>query len=66
MGIGMCVNQMLTAQQTRTSIIGHKTNLGNVGGVWVWEAAAGPGLMDPFREDWPHWDSWVLPDIDRV
>ena len=24
-------------------------------GDWAWEAAAGPGPADPFREDWPHW-----------
>jgi hypothetical protein len=25
------------------------------GAEWSWEAAAGPGAADPFREDWQHW-----------
>jgi hypothetical protein len=28
---------------------------GGGGAEWAWEAAAGPGPADPFREDWPHW-----------
>ena len=29
-----------------------------VGGAeWAWEAAAGPGPADPFRGDWPHWET---------
>ncbi len=28
---------------------------GGGGAEWAWEAAAGPGPTDPFREDWKHW-----------
>jgi hypothetical protein len=38
---------------------------GDGGGSWAWEAAAGPGQEDPFREDWPHWGAGPGGDSDR-
>jgi hypothetical protein len=42
------------ARRTASSDIGKSGERGESD--WAWEAVVGPGPVDPFRMDWPHWD----------
>ena len=31
--------------------------------LWVWEVVQGPGPVDPFHDDWHHWDAEFKPTL---
>ncbi len=59
----MTVTRATSAQQHQPSVTIDQLRSGAAGGdaaaaEWAWEAPAGPGPTDPFREDWAAgWDS---------